>query len=118
MKNAHTALLAKENEIARSISARAVKNLRARVIAALKKHGVKSLHIEWSDGRRSPVEVSPMGRLLYNLRKFESLRGFDVEEHTNKTEPRQKARFIGAVMGNAENCSNHYYLIAKVEGRA
>lgn len=108
--NAH---LAQQNKIARALSARAVKNLRKRVIAVLSENGITSLHVEWSNGERSPLEKSHMGRLLWNYSRIADLSAIGVEDHTNRSEPSRKARFVGAVGGNAENLAHEYYLVAK-----
>ncbi len=110
---AHLAHLAQQNEIARSISARAVKNLRKQVIAALQAAGRTSLYVEWSDGQKTTLEASPMGRLLQNFYQIGGkLSTLGVEQHTNRTEPRGKARLVGEIRGNAENYDKHYYLIS------
>jgi len=110
----HISLLAKQNKIDRSLSARAVKNLRAQAIALLEKEGKKFLHVEWGRGEVSALESSPMGRLLHNLNRYKDLRGLGIEEHTNRTEPKAKSRLVGVVGGNAENYAHHYYLIGTV----
>ena len=109
---AHLAHLARQNEIARALSARAVKNLRKRVIAELSQSGVTSLHVEWGDGERSSLSKSPLGRLLMAYRRINKLSTLGVEECSNIDQPVRKARLVGVVRGNAENYANHYYLIA------